>query len=534
MVNRSDSSRASRLTRRGVLKAGAVAGAASTTLGATVVEAQTPSTIVFANPVEFDTLDPHTVFDYSRVATRLNFYDGLYRWLDNPPKLAPWLAESHTVSPDGLVYRFKLRSNAKFHDGSPVTADDVVYSIERVIGINKGSAVLFTPVIKPGSTKAIDAGTVEFTLTKPSATFMSTIPELHIVNAKVLKANTKDNDWGQAWLSTNVAGSGSYKLEKHDPAVGVTGTRNADHFMGWPGKFVERIDLRTVREQSSQVLGLIKGDYHALDGFLPADALDRLRKANTVQILEQPSMRLFILHLNNQRAPLNDVHVRRAISMAFDYKAFITDILKDTAVRNPAPVPANLWGYPKDVKGWDYDIDKAKAELARAEVKIDRPLQIHTLTGLSQTEQAGQLMQAGLRKLGIESKIVAETWPTLSGKARNNDTTPDIWTNWISTLYADPHNWVGEMYNSKNWGNWKTGSWYKNPKVDELIDKAFTSNDQGVRDAAYQEASRIVVDEAASVFIYNTKWYGPFSKRVQNVRFCPVGNGQDFRWVNMG
>jgi peptide/nickel transport system substrate-binding protein len=55
-----------------------------------------------------------------------------------------------------------------------------------------------------------------------------------------------------------------------------------------------------------------------------------------------------------------------------------------------------------------------------------------------------------------------------------------------------------------------------------------------VRDAAYQEASRIVVDEAASVFIYNTKWYGPFAKRVQSVRFCPVGNGQDFRWLNLG
>lgn len=521
------------VTRRNLLKAGTAVGLASTALLPSA-QAQAVPTFVFANPVEYDTLDPHTVFDYSRVATRLNFYDGLYRWLDNPPQLQPWLAESHTVSDNGLVYRFKLRPNAKFHDGSPVTADDVVYTVERTLGINKGPAVLFSPIIKPGSTKALDADTVEFNLTRPSAAFMSTVPEIHVVNSKLLKANTRGDDWGQAWLSSNVAGSGSYKLERYDPAVGVIGVRNADHFMPWPAKYVERIDLRTVREQSTQVLGLIKGDYHGLDGFMPADALDRLRKASTVQIIEQPSMRLFILHLNNQRAPLNDVYVRRAISMAFDYKGFITDILKDTAVRNPAPVPANLWGYPKDVKGWDYDIDKAKAELAKAAVKIDRPLEIHTLVGLSQTEQAGQLMQAGLRKLGIESKIVAETWPTLSGKTRSNETTPDIWTNWISTLYADPQNWVGEMYDSRNWGNWKTGSYYRNPKVDALIEKAITSTDPSVRDAAYQEASRIVVDEAASVFIYNTKWYGPFGKRVQNVRFCPVGNGQDFRWLNLG
>jgi peptide/nickel transport system substrate-binding protein len=519
------------LRRRALLQAGAAAALSGASTGQAA--AQTPQTFVFANPVEYDTLDPHTVFDYSRVGTRLNFYDGLYRWLDNPPQLQPWLAESHTVSDDGLKYRFKLKA-AKFHDGSVVTADDVVYSIERIIALNKGAAGLFAPLIKSGSTRAIDASTVEFTLTRPSAAFMSTVPEIHIVNAKLVKANEKDGDWGQAWLSSNIAGSGSYKLERYDPAVGVIGVRNKGHVIAWPEKTIERLELRTVREQTTQVLGLIKGDYHALDGFLPTDALDRLRKANTVQILEQPSMRLFILHLNNQRAPLNDVHVRRAISMAFDYKAFDTDILKDTVVRNPAPLPSNLWGYPKDIKGWDYDLDKAKAELAKAEVKIDRPLEIHTLVGLTQTEQAAQIIQAGLRKIGIESKIVAETWPTVSGKAAKVETTPDIWTNWVSTLYADPQNWVGEMYNSKNWGNWKTGSWYKNPKVDELIEKAMASTDQNVRAEAYAEACRLVVDDAASVFIYNTKWYGPFAKSVKNVRFCPVGNGQDFRWLSMG
>jgi peptide/nickel transport system substrate-binding protein len=333
------------------------------------------------------------------------------------------------------------------------------------------------------------------------------------------------------WLASNVAGSGSFKLERFDPATGVIGARNPQHFLGWGEKYIDRLELRTVREQTSQILGLIKGDFHGLDGYLPTDAIERLRKSDTVQIIEQQSMRLFILHLNNQRPPLNDVHVRRALSYAFDYNAFVSAILQNTVARNPAPVPNNLWGYPADVKGYDYDLEKAKAELAKASVKIDRPLQIHTLVGLTQSEQAAQLMQAGLRRLGIESRIVAETWPTLSGKARQNETTPDIWTNWISTFYSDPHNWVGEMYDSANWGTWKTGSWYKNPKVDELIHKAFASTDQAVRQAAYEEAARTVVDEAGSIFIYNTKWYGPFGKRVKGVRFSPVGNGQDFRWV---
>src|SRR5262245_65927045 len=100
------------------------------------------SRFVFANESPYDTLDPHAAFDVGRVAVRLNLYDGLYRWEDNPPKLEPWLAESHTVSPDGLTYTFKLRKGAKFHDGAEITAEDVRYSAERILAMKKGAASL--------------------------------------------------------------------------------------------------------------------------------------------------------------------------------------------------------------------------------------------------------------------------------------------------------------------------------------------------------------------------------------------------------
>src|SRR5262245_14697884 len=97
---------------------------------------------VFANESNYDTMDPHAAFDVGRVAVRLNLYDGLYRWLDNPPVLQPWLAESHTVSADGLTYTFKLRRGAKFHDGTEITAEDVKYSMERILARKKGAASL--------------------------------------------------------------------------------------------------------------------------------------------------------------------------------------------------------------------------------------------------------------------------------------------------------------------------------------------------------------------------------------------------------
>ena len=136
-------------------------------LAATAQSAAAATRFVFANESDYDTMDPHAAFDVGRVAVRLNIYDGLMRWQKNPAKLEPWLAESQTISPDGMKYTFKMRKGAKFHDGSDIKASDVVYSMERILGIGKGAAALFKTMIAPGNSKAIDDYTVEFTLLKP-------------------------------------------------------------------------------------------------------------------------------------------------------------------------------------------------------------------------------------------------------------------------------------------------------------------------------------------------------------------------------
>src|SRR5256885_6748055 len=186
---------------------------------------------VFANESPYDTMDPHAAFDVGRVAVRLNLYDGLYRWLDNPPKLEPWLAESHTVSPDGLAYTFKLRRGARFHDGAEITAEDVRYSIERILALKKGAAALLGAMVAPGTTRALDRHTVQFTLMKPAAIFLAVVPEVHVVNSALLKKNEKDGDWGAAWLTSNDAGSGSFMLTRYDPARRFIPNRFAGPFL---------------------------------------------------------------------------------------------------------------------------------------------------------------------------------------------------------------------------------------------------------------------------------------------------------------
>ena len=176
-------------------------------------------------------------------------------------------------------------------------------------------------------------------------------------------------------------------------------------------------------------------------------------------------------------------------------------------------------------------LDKAKAELAKAKAKVDRPLTVGYLNGFSQTEQAATVMANGLRKIGIESKLVGELWPTMVDRMKKPETSPDLVVYWISTYYADPHNWIGEMFHSGQWGTFKSSSFYKNPKVDELLDTALKSTDRKVREKAYQDAARIVVEEAAGVWIYNTKYFGPWAKNLEGIRFSPIGNGQEIRWL---
>src|SRR3989454_1381958 len=209
---------------------------------------------VFANESPYDTMDPHAAFDVGRVAVRLNLYDGLYRWLDNPPVLQPWLAESHTVSPDGLVYTFKLRRGARFHDGTEITAEDVRYSMERILVLKKGAAALLSTMIAPDTTNVLHRSTVQFTLTKPASIFMAVVPEVHVVNAALLKQHEKDNDWGAAWLTSNDAGSGSYMLTRYDPAIGFIARRFAGHFLPWGPKYIDEIEFRLVKEDNTRVL----------------------------------------------------------------------------------------------------------------------------------------------------------------------------------------------------------------------------------------------------------------------------------------
>ena len=105
----------------------------------------------------------------------------------------------------------------------------------------------------------------------------------------------------------------------------------------------------------------------------------------------------------------------------------------------------------------------------------------------------------------------------------------DMLPYWKSTFYADPNNWLGELYGSR-YAPTRNVSSYKVGEVDKRLEEAMSTTDINVRKRLYQEAGKMVFDDAAGIWIYNTKWFGPYSAKVGGIRFSPVGNGQDMRW----
>jgi peptide/nickel transport system substrate-binding protein len=482
-------------------------------------------------------IDPQVAAHVPPYSYRLNMYGELYRYQGNPPKLEPWIAESYEVSPDAQKWTFRLKKGLKFHDGNEITAEDVRFSAERVLEMGKAAAANFKPVMKKDAVKVIDKYTCQFNLDKPVGYFVTLIPLLSIVNSKLVKQNEKSGDYGAAWLANNEAGSGAYKLKTWDPAKGFVAEQWPGWPQGWSGKHFKEIEVNTIVEMSSRVAALMKGDIHATDPYLPPDQIERLNKNPNTKVITTETMRTFFIRLNCIRPPTSNVHFRRALNYAFPYNEYIEKALANNGVRSKGgPIPNILWGWPKDLKMYDTDMEKAKQELAMAKKELkpeefNRPITIKALKGATATRIAALYLQSRADELGLKMNVQEETFPVVAAAACDPKTTPDIWMHWMSAYYLDPDNWIGKTYSKLYFGSQYGSVFYTDEKVEALLEKGRTSTDRESRQKAYEEACRLIVADAPDIWVANTTANGAFTSDVQGWRFCDSGMGQEFYWM---
>jgi peptide/nickel transport system substrate-binding protein len=502
-----------RTTRRTIL------GATLATLAAgTHARAQPRRVLIIANDFDIPSFDPHTQTGYGVNMYMRNVYDPLLRVEGDPPKPTPHLARSWTVSPDGLDYVFKLDPAAKFHDGAKVTADDVIYSFQRLLRLKRGTAWMIAGVVGPDSLTAPDPETVHIRLLQPFAPFPQVLPWISIINSKLVEAN-KGTDSGETYLRTNIAGSGAFRLRRAEPGNLFEFEKLPDPWRQHGGNLNGFI-WKIVRETTTQRLMIQRGEAHvALD--LTAEDMDALKgRAGVVEII-RPEYRTFSIKMNTSHGPLADANVRRAVSYAFNYQAML-EAAGGYAKLMTGPLPDGVFGFNPDLPVYRTDLDKARAFLAKSSTPNGGfKLTAVYVAGLEQERRWCLVLLDSLRPLGIEVEVKPMQWTDFGTAVKSPDTTPDLSCVYQTANYGDPDNFLFAGYHSSRNGGWQNPV-YKNPVVDALIEEGRRIAEPTARGEIYRKLQQTLVDDAPDLFGVLEERKIALRSDVQDYQFTPV------------
>ena len=455
--------------------------------------------MVIAGRQEVSHLDPAQKYDLAIRMMMQGLYDGLVKYEGNPADVKPWLADSWTTSDDGLTWTFNLNPNAKFHDGSPVDADAVVYSFKRTMEINEGPAWMLEGFVTPDNVKAIDAQTVEFTLETPYSAFLSFLPWWYIVNPAVVEAN-KGDDFGKSYLLENAAGSGPYILERFEAGSSYVLKRNEDYWKGFPydNDRMGGIIYRLVRESSAQRAALLKGEADLVTG-LGVEERQAVASNKDVSVTAIPSLTSFGLKMNTKQGITADVNIRKALAYAYNYDSFL-QILNGEGKLQTSPFTDAILGYQPIADMPTRDIEKAKEYLAKTEYP-DGGFEIEFVyvEGFELQRQMALSMIDAFRDINVEVKLTPLTWPNMVARGSSPETSPNLMAIFTTPVSTDPDA-VAIQYHPASFGKYYGSHFLEDPELIEMIDAARAETDWEKREPMYAEIQQKIVDLQPEIF----------------------------------
>jgi peptide/nickel transport system substrate-binding protein len=501
-------------------------------------------TVLRLDEVAVGELDPAKATDYADSMLMFNVYDTLVLSKQGAAGVVPHLAESWET--DGKTYTLKLRDDVKFQSGNTLTAEDVVFSLDRMKAIGQGLSYLFANVEKA---EALDGGTVKFTLSSPYSPFISALLRLPIVDKKLTMENLGDGegemkDWGQAYLSTNGAGTGAYKVSSHNPQEETVMAKNADYFLGVPAKAPDTVRLRYGLEAATVRTLISQGEHDITSQWLPPEVLKALA-ADGAQLLTESGGSGFYVKMNTTKMPLDDVKCRMALSSAFDYAAGIKMVAITDTVSQGSPasgaLPIGMLGSLPVSDAYKRDLDAAKKYLSECKYKPqDFTLELSWVGEVPLEERFALLMQANFTEIGIKSEVRKIPWALFSEQVTKPENTPNVSQVFVNAVTGDPDTLIYGMYHSSAAGTWQSPEYLKDAKVDELLDKGRTVTSDEERAAAYTEVGKRLRELAPTIFAYDQNAVFAASKRVSvpalsdpSKAFSLSGMGFTFRLMEM-
>ncbi len=456
-------------------------------------------------------LDPHVTSARSSIAILENVLDNLVS-VNDESEIVPALAESWEFSEDNLTLTFHLRDGVTFSNGRPLTAEDVLYTYQRILDPETGSgnAYLLDGV---ADISAPDERTVVFTLEEPNAVLLGNLAsskQLGIIARESVEDGT---------INTQPIGTGPFVISDFQPGVKVMLTRNENYWQeGLP--YLDAVDIRIIPDESVRRSALISGDVDWTIS-VPAQSVEELKARDDVVVDEVPAGAYWYIGVNTEREPLNNPEVRQALAFAVNRDNVAAAAAFGNAQTTEDPIPASsVWAF--GYSPYEYNPEKARELLAAAGYPDGFEMEIMPTTQYEESVRAAQVIQADLANVGVQATIRTLEWAEWLEEegAGNYDTYVCSWnggTDPEDYFYAQHK--TGEVFNF-------TG--YSNPKVDELLDEGRVTRDQAERKDIYAEVNKIIVDDAPYIYLYNPLEINVYKPYVMGYQARP---DQDIRFT---
>ncbi len=489
--------------------------------------AQGEDILLYGGNQDIDNIDPASGENYSINAALRSMYDALF--INRGSDVIPHLVSNWEVSDDASVWTFQLHDSAVFHDGSPVNAEAVAYSFNRILEVNGPPNFRWGNIADENTAEAVDEYTVRFTLTEPFAPFIGTLTQLFVVNPALVEANRVNSggvdDFGQEWMRGNEAGSGPFTQGRWEIGNIYEFVAVQDYWAGWTGEdHLDGFFWIIQREGSTQLNSLLAGETQIADTILASDK-EKADEAEGFFITEDPGLFTNTLKINTQGEYTSDLNVRKAIAHVMNYPALpqVQDV-KVTLL--PGPTPANFPGFVPDLDIPDYNIETAQEYLAQSPWPDGGfELDYVYVTDFVREEIPGLLLLEGLRELNITLNMVPTLWPDMVASCGDPATGPDLINIYTLPPFSDPHAHLYNQYNSSQWtsgaGSFQSCSFYQNERVDELLNQARSLGDQDQRMELYAEAQTLIAADQPAIWMYTEDSLMAFNDCIKGYVFSP-------------
>jgi len=505
--------------------------------------AATPAdTLVIAWAIDdIISLDPGEAFEITTGEITGNTYSRLIALdLDDTSKVKPDIAASWTVSDDGLTYTFKIKSDLKFASGNAITAEDVAFSFERAVKLNKSPAFILQQFGLDGDNvaekaKATDSTTFQFVVDKPyapsfvlnclTATVASVVDKKvvmeHVAKAAPTAEYKFDNDFGNGWLKTRYAGSGPFTARDWRANEILVMERNPNYF-GEKAKLA-RVIYRHMPESGAERLALETGDIDVARKLQPSDLVSVASKAD-IKTTATPKGTVYYFSLNQKNPNLAKPEVREAIKYLVDYDAIGATLIKGIGEIHQSFLPSGMLG-SIDAEPYKLDVAKAKELLAKAGLKDGFSVTMDVRSVQPVTSIAENIQQT-FGQAGIKLELIpGDGKQTLTKyRARNHDIYIGEW----GTDYWDPHSnaetFATNVDNSDNTKS-KTLSWrntWDRPALTKEAQAALLERDTTKRKEIYEGLQKKVLEEGPFVVMYQQVEAAGYRANVQGYKLGPT------------